>query len=502
MIAPVKRAQARFSASHLLAPGARAKLSARYDAAQTTREFERWWANADGLDADSANTRTVREALVRRSRYEIQNNGFSDGIAQTYATDLIGKGPRLRMLTASEGFNRLVESTWAAWSRAVQFRRKLWCLAHAKLSDGEGFGVIKRNPRIGPVPIDWHLIETEQVQTPALPFEIQPGYIDGVRFDEFGNVMWYDVLEVHPGSTQPMAGYNQIPQRVPAEMVTHWFLMRRPGQHRGIPELASTLNAGAAARRWREATLGAAETAAEFSVLLRTNFTPDELESVEPMSTMDIEKRMMTALPEGYDAFQMRAEHPNSTYESFHKALVNEQARPKSMPLNKAMTDSSSYNFASGRLDHQTYYGAIDVDRDDCIELVLEPLFTQWLRAAVNELGWLGGDAFAIQGRTVSAHTWDWPRHPVADQKSEAQANETRLRSGQTTLDMLYAENGNDFETVVQRTAEAFGKSEDEVREAYWSLMFAGVPGAPGQPAGQAMPQPADEGEDDEADED
>ena len=49
-------------------------------------------------------------------------------------------------------------------------------------------------------------------------------------------------------------------ERIAADRVLHWFKMRRPGQHRGVPECASTLNTGAAARRWREATLAAAET--------------------------------------------------------------------------------------------------------------------------------------------------------------------------------------------------------------------------------------------------
>jgi hypothetical protein len=60
------------------------QLRATYDAARTTDEFKNYWANADTYDADSANSREVRQTLVSRSRYEIGNNGYADGIAQTW----------------------------------------------------------------------------------------------------------------------------------------------------------------------------------------------------------------------------------------------------------------------------------------------------------------------------------------------------------------------------------------------------------------------------------
>ena len=82
-------------------------IKARYDAASDSDEFSRYWANADSLDADSANSRAVRSKLVKRSRYEVNNNGFTDGMVQTHANYLIGIGPSLRMQTQSSGFNSL-----------------------------------------------------------------------------------------------------------------------------------------------------------------------------------------------------------------------------------------------------------------------------------------------------------------------------------------------------------------------------------------------------------
>lgn len=457
------KAKAKKELSDMVAPARTRMQRAKYDAAGDSDEYKNYWANSDRLDSDSANSRAVREKLVSRSRYEVGNNGYADGIAQTYATDLVGKGPTLRMQTASEGFNRMVENAWYQWCKAVKFRRKLWCMAHAKHQDGEGFAVIRRNKLLrNAVKIDLVLHETEQIQTPLLEYD-KIGYIDGIRFDDFGNPTSYDVLNYHPGSIAKLE-LVLVPESVQAKYMLHWFKMRRPGQHRGVPEMSSTLNLGASARRWREAVLAAAENIADFSLFIKTQFQPDEMDSVSPMSTLDIQKRMMTALPAGYDAFQPRAEQPTATHSEFNKTIISEQARPRSMPLNKAACDSSSYNYASGRLDHQTYYGSLDVDREDCNDMVLDALFATWFEFAILAYGWFGGDpsGFNIE---LLPYVWDWPKHQVADIQSEASANDKRLKNGTTSLTATYSDSGMDYEDELAKCATANGVTLDQQRQ-------------------------------------
>lgn len=443
-------------------------IKASYDAARTTDEFKNYWANADALDADSANSKAVRQRLVQRSRYEVGSNGYADGMVQTYANYLVGIGPSLRLQTGSTGFNQMVEREWSRWSKAVQLRRKLWCMAHAKVQDGEAFAMIRNNPRLRhPIGIDLVLFETEQCQTPRLPYNV-PGYIDGIIFDEFGNPEFYDVLKYHPGGqfNGSIVSIYGEPERIPAKFILHWYMLRRPGQHRGVPEFKSTLNVGASSRRWREATVGAAETAAEFTAVLQTAFQPDEMDAVTPMSTLDIQKRMMTALPAGQALSQMRAEHPNATYEAFHEAQISEQARPKNMPLNIAKCDSSKYNYASGRLDHQTFFSALDVERQDGNDLVLDPLFALWFEQASLFYGWVGNP------QSPPLYSWDWPKHPVADIVSEANSTDTRLKNGSESLTKVYANEGRDYADEIQQLANDYGVSEDEAKQMIRQAVF------------------------------
>ena len=453
-------------ASFIEAPRmSRRAILARYDAAQDTDEIKNYWANADSLDADTANSLSVRAKLVKRARYEVANNGYADGMVQTHANYLVGVGPTLRMLTGNTGFNQAVENVWWRWCKATQLRRKLWTMAHAKVQDGEAFGIIRDNQAVQHrVPLDVVLIETEQCQTYNLPYA-QPGYIDGIKFDEFGNPVWYDILRYHPGGSW---SYDSVTEQVPAKFVLHWWTMRRPGAHRGVPEFRSTLNTGAASRRWREATLAAAETAADISVLLKTQMTPDDgADAAAPFSTIDFQKRMMTALPMGWDAGQMRAEHPNAQYEAFLRTQINEMARPKSIPYNLAACDSSSYNYASGRLDHQTYFGGLDIERADADDLVLDPLFARWWELAVKSYGWVSDPEMPPD------HSWDWPRHPVADIVSEANSIDTRLHNGTTTLSSVYSEAGLDFEDAVTQMAADYAVPPDKMREILLQTIFA-----------------------------
>lgn len=425
-------------------------VRAKYDAAQDTTEFKNYWARTDALSSDAANSKGVRQKLIHRSRYEVDNNAYVDGMAQTHANYLVGLGPKLRMRTQSNGFNQLVERQWARWSKTIHLRRKLWAMSHAKMVDGEAFAMLGTNPRVmHEVKLDVKLFEAEQCTSPYLPWGVV-GYIDGVRFDEFGNPLWYDVLRYHPGGE--FYRYYSEPDQIPARFILHWYAMRRPGQHRGVPEMKSSLNCGASSRRWREATLAAAETAADISVLLKTQMSPDEgAVEAAPFSSIEFQKRMMTALPMGWDAGQMKAEHPNATYEAFHRAQVSEQARPKVMPHNLASGDSSDHNFASGKLDFQPYYMQLDVEREDANDTVLDPLFREWFNEAAMRFGWV-----QIEGQ-YPEHSWDWPSHPVADTLALAETNEKRLRTGQASPRRVYSEQGLDFEDHVQEMAEDFG---------------------------------------------
>ena len=421
-------------------------VRARFDAAQTTPDNRRHWANADGLSADAAASPEVRRILRNRARYEVANNSYARGIVLTLANDVIGTGPRLQMLTDIAEANQAIEREFSAWAKAVDLPAKLRTMRMGRAQDGEAFAVLFSNDHLAsPVKLDLKLIEPEQVTSP-MSKSAQVG-IDGITFDAFGNPKEYHVLKDHPGAGKGALAVHD--KTIPAASMIHWFRCDRPGQSRGLPDILPALPLFAQLRRYTLAVIAAAESAANIAVLMKTSAPAGgEAAEVEPMTEMEFSPNMAVFTPEGWEPSQIRAEQPATTYDMFKREILNEIARCLNMPFNIAACNSSGYNYSSGRLDHQTYYKSIRVEQAHCETVVLDRILASWLAEAVKVFG-IGsadiGDA---------THQWFWDGHEHVDPAKEARAQDTRLSNHTTTLAQEYARQGKDWETELRQRAK------------------------------------------------
>ena len=275
-------------------------LRAKFDAATTTPDNARHWANADGLSADVAANPQVRRTLRNRARYEVANNSYARGIVLTLANDVIGTGPRLQMLTDSTEANQTVEREFAAWAKATDLPGKLRTMRMSRAQDGEAFALLFSNDSLdSPVKLDLRLIEAEQVASPTAVSTVgSPNIVDGIAFDACGNPSQYYVLKAHPGSGAAGAlDYDTIP----AASMIHLFRADRPGQRRGLPDILPALPLFAQLRRYTLAVIGAAESAANIAIFMKTTSPAGgEAAEVEPMATMELEPNMAVFGPEGW----------------------------------------------------------------------------------------------------------------------------------------------------------------------------------------------------------
>jgi capsid protein len=340
-------------------------VRAKFDSAQTTPDNRRHWAQADGLAPNAAVNPEVRRILRNRARYEVANNSYAKGIVLTLANDTIGTGPRLQMLTDSADANRRIEDAFEEWSQAVDLAAKLRTMRMGRAESGEAFAVLTSNPGVdSPVTLDLKLIEPDQVTSPRMRVP-RPGEVDGIVVDAAGKPVAYHVLKRHPGDSMFWRESDPLAfDVVPAASVIHYFRPDRPGQWRGIPDITPALPLFAQLRRYTLAVIAAAETAADFAAVLYTEAPAHgEAEALEPMDMVELEKRLATVLPSGWKLGQIHAEQPATTYAEFKKEILNEIARCLNMPFNVAAGNSSGYNYASGRLDHQTYFKSIRVEQ-------------------------------------------------------------------------------------------------------------------------------------------
>lgn len=444
------------------------RLSARYDAAQTTAENTRHWLAADDLSADASASPEIRRVLRRRARYELANGSYAMGMNKQKANDLVGTGPRLQMLTADEPTNEKLEAEWRRWSDATKFARTLRTACRAKVRCGEAVGLIQDNPKLPTLAkVHLRLTECDRLTTPGLNYG-ERNRIDGIDFDEFGNPERYWILDDHPGGT---VGVTPKATPYPAEYVVHWFDEDRPEQHRGVSEFTPSLPLLANHRRFLKAEIRAAETAAEIAAVIQTDQMPTADEDIpEAMDSFSLEFGSALTLPPGYKINQVKAEHPSTTLADYNEQIVAEEARPLLMPANIATGNSSKYNYASGRLDNQSYDMAGTIDRDDVRIIIVEPVFAFWARETLSEMSGIAPSDIDL---SEYPHEWHWDTRGHVDPSKESNAQDTDLRNGSLTYPTLYAKQGKDWRSEFKRQAQALNMTLEEYQEQLRKALFA-----------------------------
>jgi lambda family phage portal protein len=439
------------NAKRVAAPARPAVRATRYDMANPSQQNAKHFAMRDGLSAAASLNPSVRRRIRESARYEVANNSYAIGVLSTLSNDVIGSGPRLQMLTKDAVFNERLEKFWGEWSREVQFAKKLRTGRVAKGQDGEMCGRLVNNPNVAhPVKLDVLLLESERVASPAqsLVTGFDPG--DGIVYDQFERPVSYTVLSASAGDG---SGEPVVATTVPARAMLHVFKQLRPGQLRGVSELTQALPLFAQLRRLTSATLTAAESVASMAMWLKsTSLDVNDPAQLDPMDEFELAHGMVTTLPEGWDVGQLDPRQPSANYKEFKHEILNEIARSLDMPFNIAAGNSSDYSFASGRLDHQMYYKAVDVERDQWESDAVDKTFKEFMQEAV-----LVADMIPPQFRNPRTwlHAWHWPGREHVDQAKQAAAWAIELANGTITLADIYASKGQDWQhALAQRGLE------------------------------------------------
>lgn len=430
------------------------RLRATYDAAQSNHENQNHWAAADALSANSANNPAVRAVLRFRARYEFANNTYCQGMLLTVANDIVGSGPTLHINHRDRKASDEMEAKWESWFIATCLADKLWTAVLSDWREGEGFLHEINNPALRhKVKLDYETLEADMVATPTFGFNPQQ-LTDGILFDRYGNPKTYHVLRVHPGEQNLLAIGSMLDYvEVPADAMIHMFRCDRAGQKRGIPRITPSLMLYALLRRYTLAVVSAAETAADLAAIIKSSFPPDEGDDatyLEPNDIVDIVRRAMMVLPEGYDIHQFDAKQPTTTYPEFKHELICEIARCLNMPFNIAAGNSQKYNYASGRLDHKLYYKMVRIEQKRLERRVLERIFAAWLREATLIPGYLP----IPDADTSIPHQWSWPGDEHVDPEKEANADETRLNNRTLSYSRYYASKNLDWREEFEQIAE------------------------------------------------
>lgn len=443
-------------------------MTARYDAAQTTRENQRHWMMSDGLSADQANSPGVREVLRNRSRYECANSTFLKHMVRVNSFYMVGRCPQLEITntpTVSEPVAQRIESGWNDWAKREKLGRQLRIMVQAADRDGESFMQMYTNRKhaaINAVSLSVTTFEAQYVRNFSNVTADEYHNVDGINLDDDGNVYSYNV------QTNPYLP----PVIIPAAQIIHYFKPDRPGQHRGIPETAAGLNLSAYRRDYTLSVVQSARNAADMSLFLQSDIDLDEDgatqigkldEDIGAFETMpvDLSRASLNILPSGTTPNMLKAEQPVNTYSDFNRETLTADAAGFSMPINIASCNSSKYNFASGKLDFQFFSKKIRIDQYDFDLYVLDPIFSEWF--AEFKLLPENQDLVALP---LPEHEWMYDSAEPIDPQKEAGASTARLTNGTSNLALECARFGLDWRNVANKAIQIEQYIAEERRKA------------------------------------
>jgi capsid protein len=393
-------------------------LKARFDAAATTLANEGHWANADHFDPHTTASLNVRQRLRSRSRYEVlENNPYLKGTLLTICNDFVGTGPKLKILDkriSKEG-KKKIESRWNdQYFKLCKGRQKLWRMRMAKFVDGETFAKLYLDNQLDhPINVNARIYETDQITSPSDDLSQRYNEIDGLRFDDFENVIEYYILKYHPGGS-PMTrilAMKELGDWIKAKWVIHWFRQDR-GWLRGIPETTPSLPLCSVLRRYTMAILRHAEVEADLTAVIQTDGPPNPdawPEGDDPFDSFPVEPGLIVTMPWGYKLQQIDAVPLGVQFDEFVGCILREITRPLLSPYNIVIGSSKDANMSSSVVDIHIYKESQDFERLHCNEDVLDPWFTLWFKMGVLTPGYFTNIGNALRGE-VPLHTFTWDR--------------------------------------------------------------------------------------------
>ena len=427
------------------------------------------------------------ETVRNRAIHEITNNGYAAGIAGTFATFVVGSGPRLQVNSDDTEFAEFVEAEFPAWAEQADIEGKLSLADMLDLgvrqlcSCGEILATEQSEPDDPRVQLRYRFLEPHRLADPWSLIGSEQVH-NGIEVNDAGKPTTYYIHKAHPGTSKNWSKVGEY-DKVPADQVVHVYRYDRAEADRGFPWLMPSIDVFAKLRRWTLAVIDAAETAANLALFMTTSSETVTAEEVESADLFEVERNMMMTLPAHWKPEQLDAKYPPSSYKEVKAELIGEAARPVHMPTNIALANSAGYNYASGRLDHQAYFRYIRLVQNWLSRRLLNRVLARWLDEALRIPGYVPGNRarrigrprmrmlttgrqaergavpmarldFAGQPAQLVARdliAWYWPGFEHVDPLKEANAQDTKLRNGATNLIDEDAREGRDWEQQMRK---------------------------------------------------
>lgn len=503
----------------------RAQDTAHFAASRRARELRNWAplnASADAALLDEADTIASRAYDLER------NNGVAAGGIRTGVDNIVGSGLRLaakpdyralgRTKEWADEWAKSVEAKWRTFADTVEFdaARQLTfggmtaMQLRTSMTAGDALALALWLP--GRAGARWstamQAIDPARLATPE---GMRDGSTlrGGIEISVYGEPLAYWIRKSHPcevGSIYTARdGFERVDARTSfgRRKVVHLYEKLRPGQSRGRSILTSVMGAFRMLDHYQRIELQTAVVNSMIAAFIETPLNGDQIaqmfgetdnwqESTFGQSRngwdVKLEGAGIIPLHPGDKLSPFTPNRPSTAYASFVEAVLRTIGTGINMPYELLMRDFSKTTYSSARAALQEAWRYFMSQREWLSTYWCDPVYELWLEEAISK-GEVDAPDFYENRAAYTRCKWIGPGRGYIDPLREAEASDTRLKAGISTLERESAEQGEDWEEVLEQRAR-----ENAVAESL------GLPPVHVPPPQGGSPDQATNGRVDEAD--
>jgi len=467
------------------------ELFGGYTGASKARRSLSSWAT-EGSDADT-DILTDLPTLRERSRDLCRNNPLAAGAIKTKLTNVIGTGLRFHSQVQRDvlgldeeqaaKLERLIEREWRLFwdTKDVDLGRTLnghaitRMVYHQEKENGDVFVLLPRRKRPGSVyDLRIQIVEADRVcnKDHAMDTETLAG---GIEKDTDGAPIRYHFLKHHPGSmalgkTMEWQVRDAFNPKTGLRNVLHIYNPTRPGQSRGVPDLAAVIEPLKQLGRYTEAEIMAAVISGFFTVFVEsdsgeTDFDYSNIGDEAGQSSGDKDMKlgngMIVGLDPGEKISTANPGRPNQAFDTFVQAILRQIGVGLELPFEILIKHfTKSYSAARAALLELWKY--VLSERQLIADNFLKTVGEVWMYEAVAKgripaPGFFGDPAIR---RAYLAGSWVGPTKGQIDELKEVKAARERIDGRLSTLARETAEltgadwDDNHVQQVKERNAQ------------------------------------------------
>ena len=428
-----------------------------YEGAQRGRRTQGWRTSASGPKTE---VQFGRNLLRQRARDLVRNNGWAARAVAVKVANQVGTGIRPRAATASPELNAKIDAAFAAWAATCapdsggDFYAMQALAARARSESGEALILLDRgSSAAGRVRLSLQVLEGDWIDdTSGITVPGRDGWCDGIQFDKHGRRIAYRLWETapHEASTTTTPHGSRT---VPAQDVIHLYRQDRPGQVRGVPDVASVILRMRDLDDYHDAALLLAKIQACLGVFITqadgaggatlgtpgTDGSGNRIEEIAP--------GMVGYLAPGEEPHFL-APQGSGPFAEYTRISLHLIAVAHGITYHQLTGDLSQANYSSLRAGSLEFRRQIEQDQ----HLLLIPMMCQPIWRAFLEQAVLAGDL--PREALGAAAEWSPPRFEMVDPIKDTSAAIMQVRAGAMTWGQFVAEFGWDPRSQLNEIAQ------------------------------------------------